>query len=163
MRSFVGTQHKRLGEAFNDLVADIFAQTPGYKVRRRVKKIGDQTLGNLGDIDVLVADEKRRRVLVVECKDLSLSRTPAELANEVADLLVGQKGQKSMVAKHQARIAWVRQHLPEVLTLLRVGVGKKWKCDSFMVVDQPLMAPLLHDCPVKVITVEQLRQDFLSL
>jgi hypothetical protein len=58
-----------------------------FLVQRRVKKVGHLRLDNLGDIDVLAADVSQNRVIVVETKDLSVARTPNELASEVTEFV----------------------------------------------------------------------------
>jgi len=60
MQSLIGELNDERGRAFNDSVADAFLGLPWAVVRKNVKKVGGMrlavTCGDLGDVDVLVAD-----------------------------------------------------------------------------------------------------------
>src|SRR5208282_6837760 len=83
------------GQAFNERVAGLFGS-------------------------IAVVNRRERAVLVVECKDMSISRTPYELASEIAEFLHGTAKKRSIIDKHQARVGWVRDHLTEVLQFFGV-------------------------------------------
>ncbi|MGD0305515.1 MAG: hypothetical protein ABSC71_11875, partial [Candidatus Acidiferrales bacterium] len=102
MQEFVSKRTNEVGSLFNDKVADFFAGLAGIAVERRVKKIGElrELQTHLGDIDVLVGDVNRGRILVVECKDLSVARTPYEMARELIEIFGGGNDAKSTVSKH---------------------------------------------------------------
>lgn len=150
------------GELFNDQVAALVARNPNLIVRPRVEKVGSLKIGGskqpLGDIDVLVADLQKRRVIMIECKDLALARTPREMANELEAFFEGKHGKKSTLEKHQRRVEWVRQHLHEVVTWLGGDSANEWMLESLIVVDQALFAPYLRRSPVRVVTIDQLKE-----
>lgn len=150
------------GELFNDQVAELLARNSSLIVRRRVEKIGPLKIGGskqtLGDIDILVADLQNRQMLVIECKDLALARTPREMANELETFFEGKHGKKSTIEKHQRRVEWVRQHLHEVVTWLGSDSTGEWTLESLIVVDQALFAPYLRRSPIRVVTIEQLKE-----
>jgi hypothetical protein len=90
---------QRTAEAreFNDSVAQLLNEHRDSLVRMRVTKFGrtriEKARGELiSDIDVLVADRRRRQLLLIETKDLAVARTPAELAHELRELYRGEKG-----------------------------------------------------------------------
>jgi hypothetical protein len=130
-----------------------------------VKKIGAnrELHHHLGDIDVLVCDPKHRRVLVVECKDLSLARTPFEMAHELAELFDGVNGKKSIVEKHQTRTEWVRAHISDVVTFLRGDPKRRWAVVPLIVVDEALVAPHLRQSPIPVLSLEELKRKWPRL
>ena len=71
-------------------------------MRKRVSKVpGATVLNNVGDLDVLVADPRRRRLEVIECKDLSNARTPHERKLEIEDLLGSERVENPIVVRHQ--------------------------------------------------------------
>jgi hypothetical protein len=88
MKALVSRHANREGEAFNDEVADRLSEKPGLVVHRRLKKIGigSGSIQPPGDIDVLAIDEERRRIYILECKNLAVARTPFELAAELRAL-----------------------------------------------------------------------------
>jgi hypothetical protein len=126
MRAFISQLRNKQGRDFNDSVADTMQDRLGFVVTRRVKKIGRLRLDNLGDIDVLAADVKTKRVIVVETKDLSVARTPSELVSEVTEFVHGYPGKRSVIAKHQDRVLWVKEHLPDVLSFLGIQTTTRW-------------------------------------
>jgi len=120
MKSLASELRHSQGEDFNNSVADWFSGQDALSVKPRVKRIGSnrKLQQHLGDIDVLVGDPKRRRVLVVECKDLSLARTPFEMAHELTELFDGANGKKSIIEKHEARTQWVKTNIRDVIKFL---------------------------------------------
>lgn len=65
-----------------------------------------------GDIDVLVwrADG---RIILIECKDLQLAKTPSETAKQLSKFRGGvdEKGRPDLLAKHLNRLLLAQQHL----------------------------------------------------
>lgn len=153
-----GQTATRGGENFQPHCREVVRTLVGDHVRERVKKVGHLHLAELGDIDVLALDKNRNRIIVIECKDLSVARTPHELANEVKELLHSGNDVRSEVAKHQDRVSWVKQHVSEVLAFFGIRSTKGWKVASLVVVDQPLMTAHLSTCPVTVLTVTELEK-----
>jgi hypothetical protein len=166
MVRLMGEFNRRRGDKFNDEVADVFAQDPRLIVRSRVKKVAHLRLrgdkGDLGDIDVLVVDKRRKRLLPMECKDLALARTPYEMSSEIVNLFRGSQGKKSIIELHQQRVQWVREHLLEVLEWLGVGTPKGWKIEPLIVVDRELFTPYLQESPIPIVPLEELKRAVLD-
>lgn len=164
MKLFMGTLQRESAEAFNDKVADLYEGLRSFVVRKRVKKIGGRRLEHvpghtLGDIDVLVADPRRRRLLAIETKDLEVARTPAELANELHQTFLVGQAHASAVDKHLARVAWLRQYLRETLEWLKLDASswRRWRVEPLLVVDRELMGPFLKQPPLTVLSYRELR------
>ena len=85
MKALISRLNSDAAEAFNDGVADTVEDKPDLIVNRRVKKAGRLrgADGPPGDIDVLAANRSRRRLFVIECKDLALARTPREMSQQL--------------------------------------------------------------------------------
>jgi hypothetical protein len=160
MRTYMGTMRHQEGEAFNDLVAEVFESRPGLIIRRRVKKIGplriERSRGEpLGDVDVLVVDPGSRRIQAVETKDFELARTPAELRRELAELL---QGGDSAASLHTERIEWLRSHVPAILDWLGIDdPANRWRVEGLIVTSRVLLGPHVADSPFEVSTLDQLR------
>lgn len=103
---------------------------------------------------MLVADQKRRHLLAVECKDLALARTPYEMAGEMRNLFRGTEKRASIVELHQHRVDWLRKHLPEVLGWLGI---RRWKVKPLIVVDRELFTPFLQSSPIPVVPLEEVK------
>lgn len=159
MKKFISSVTNRQGEHFNDQVAGLFAY-PELEVKKRVSKVPKTTgLKNIGDIDVLAADAKRKRLEVVECKDLSNARTPHELKLEIENLVGSERAANPIVRRHGERLKWVKQNLQSVLEWMGFGNAKGWKVDGYIVVDHPLMAPYFKKMPLRVISFSELESE----
>jgi hypothetical protein len=162
MVRLIGTFNRERGKRFNKKIADLYRLNQDLIVRAAVKKIGSLRLlddeGDLGDIDVLVADRKKKRLLIVECKDLAHARTPHEMFSELTNLFRGTEKKKPIVALHQRRAHWARQHVTEILESLDIRVTKGWKVLPMIVVDRELFTPYLESSPIPITPIETLRE-----
>lgn len=157
MLQLMGTILHKQGEVFNDQVADMLMQNLDLIVLRRVKKVGKLRVP--GDIDVLVADPKRRRLGIIECKDFVAAHTPYEMDSELKKFFQGDNGKKSAIKKVEERVAWVHEHVEEVLTWLQLdGTGKasRWRVEPLIVVSQELFTPYLRRSSIPVMSFDKL-------
>jgi hypothetical protein len=161
MRRFMGSLRSIEPELFNDEVASVFDANSDLTVRSRVKKIGKLRItrengDDIGDIDVLVADVRRRKLLAVETKDFETARTPAELSREIEKLLMGHKSANRL---HAERVSWLRDHVVEVLAWLAITTTtRKWSVDGLIVVSSSLMSPLLVRSHFPIVTLDEVRR-----
>lgn len=164
MKRYMSRMRIEESEAFNDQVADLFKQQEDLEVRTRVYKIGplriEETKGeSLGDVDVLVVNPVKHRIIAVETKDFELARTPFELSNELEKLFLGQG---SAAAHHQRRIHWLERHTAEVLDWLGIEKGRaKWRIDALIVVSRTLISPYIQRSTIRVMSLEELRKSRL--
>lgn len=161
MRQLIADFNIERGKKFNDRVAELFEQNPKLIVRRRVKKVNKHRLitpegDDLGDIDVLTVDARKKRVTAIECKDLAIARTPYEMGSEVKNLFRGHENHKPIVERHQRRVEWIRRHLDDVLMWLQVSRSGKWKVEGLIVVDQVLFTPYVYKSPIPVLSLDEL-------
>jgi hypothetical protein len=115
---------------------------------------------DLGDIDVMVIEPPNRRIVVIECKDLALARTPQELANHLEGL-AGRAGHESgsATARHARRVNWVRENLPSILAHFGIQDVETWDLRGMFVVDEPLFATQLRNIGTEVKSLESLRSN----
>ena len=149
------------GKNFEKQVADVLREVGYFFVKERVDRIGNYSLHNfngkdLGDIDVLAIDPDKHELLLVEAKNLEVARTPAELRNEVKQLVVGEK---SALRRLEERASWVRTHLEAILRFFNVSLSNKakWKVKSIIVVDQRLLSESLFRKNVSIVALKELR------
>jgi len=147
---------------FNDNVFNLFKQNSNLIVNKNIKKIGkthirDSKGLDLGDIDVLVINPKKRVIEVVECKDLALARTPNEMRTELENLFEGGR-HRSIVERHQRRVDWVRMHLKEILLWQKIGseFSERWKVKPLIVVDIELITPYIQKSKIDVMSFIEL-------
>lgn len=149
---------------FNNKVFNLFEQNPDLIVKKNIKKIGKKHIRDskgldLGDIDVLVANPKKRLLEVIECKSLALARTPNEMRNEIENLF-GDGKHRSIIERHQRRTTWVNMHLKEILLWLNIesALSKKWKVMPLIVTDIELMTPFLRKSKINIISILELEK-----
>lgn len=164
MKRLITDFNTERGESFNDRVAELFEQNPKLIVRRRVKKVNKKRLvtpkgEDLGDIDVLAVDARKKRLKVIECKDLAIARTPYEMGSEIRNLFRGHENHKPIVERHQRRVEWLRHHIDDVLAWLGLSHSGKWKVEGLIVVDQVLFTPYVYQSPIPVLSFDEVAND----
>lgn len=165
MRALAGQLNRERGETFNKDVALLFEKQPGLIVRRRSKKLGRKhirgKLGDLGDIDVMVIDRHCQQILVIECKDLAIARTPHELKAELDYVFKGSKTEKSTIEKHRARVNWVQDNLASILGTFNLAFTEHWKVEPLLIFDEAIFSSHIYPSPMKVLSYRQLAEEVL--
>jgi hypothetical protein len=161
----ISKNRNRVTGAFARSVADQCRRFQELLVKERYAKIGRRYLGapgsRLGDVDVLVAEKRKRKILLLEVKGLGAARTPFEMASEITELVHGSHGHPSMIEKHKRRLEWIQQNLAEVLADLDLDSLRPWTVEVLMVVDEELMSPHFVDTDVRILPFREL-QGFLE-
>lgn len=89
LSSYLGTLNGKNGEAFNEKIAEVILElggANGWKARANLTNgeiIGEKKDPAFGDVDVLAWNQAQERVLAIECKDLTMDRTPGEIAKRL--------------------------------------------------------------------------------
>lgn len=104
---WVGERNRFQGEAFNEKVAAQFIAN-GWSAKANVSDgqiLGRASDPSFGDVDVLAWSISDRRVLVIECKDLSFDKTLGEIARRLARYrgLTDTEGKRDDLKKHLDR------------------------------------------------------------
>jgi hypothetical protein len=166
MRSLLARFNREKGHVFTDSVRETFDAYQHLVTDTNLRKIGNVRIRDLnghdlGDIDVLVINPRRHRVLAVECKSLSIARTPAEMANELSTLFVAVD-KRPTVARHQRRADWIKRNLPLVLQHYGMSPKGKWRVEPVMVVDRELLTAHLVSLSMPVMSLRTLTRQFLQ-
>jgi hypothetical protein len=154
MKALMGTIRQGQNKAFEREVETLLVRSGFPVTGTGVKRICGQRLlssdgADLGDIDAIALDPATKIVIVAEAKDFELARTPAELANEAEQLLIGDK---SAASKLSRRAAWVQGHLALVLRHFSIAAETAgWRVRPVVVTSRPLLSPhvLSASVPVK--------------
>jgi len=163
LKQVIGRWREREAKAFEESVARIITEMTGVPAKVRLKKVGKcRLLGggqDLGDIDVLAVIPQRCVLLPIECKNLALARTPAEIQHQLEELVHGSSDESSTIEKHLARTQWVENNLDEILmqcfSIQRKG---RWKVKPILVSDSELHAPYIESIPFPVLSIETLKK-----
>ena len=162
LKQIIGRWRGREAKAFEESVARIITEMTGVPAKVRLRKVGKRRIivggQDLGDIDVLAVIPSMHVLLLIECKDLALARTPAEIQYQLNELVYGSSDKSSTIEKHLARTQWVENNLDEVL-MQCFGIQRKsrWKVKPVLVSDSELYAPHITNIPFPVWSIETLR------
>ena len=157
----VGSRRQREAEAFEELVGQLITERTKIPAKLRIRKVGKHKMvksgKDLGDVDVLGVIPSKRVILCIECKDLVLARTPAEVQHQMEELITGSTGKSSTVRKHQERVKWVQAHLDEVLRqCFDIERKGNWRVKPILVSDSELYAAYLNKIPFPAWSLETL-------
>jgi hypothetical protein len=171
MKQFMSKVRQQETAEFNERIARL-CRDQGMLVRTQVERVAGLLLTRnvkhaeaIGDIDVLAADAKRKRLYLLECKDLEGARTPAELKNEIRQTFAIGGSKRSKLEIHLERIDWIKQHLVETLAWLELqGKPEDWTIDGRMVTDIEVLAPhVLGNSPIPVMSGTSLAAELQRL
>jgi hypothetical protein len=145
------------GAGFNALIADLARSIPGSVVEVGVKKIGKFRVP--GDFDVLLAIPARRRLFALECKDIAPAVDVFAQADELKTLVTGDpsRGKRSFVDKQRERIEWLKAHLADALTHLKVASSGRWTVRGAIITSN-VVPMAFRKTAVPILSAEELRQ-----
>ncbi len=159
MRSWIGAAENRRGQEFNKEVA-AHLEKLGWKTRLEIKltEILNRKLDqDYGDVDVLAW--KAGRVLAIECKDLELAMTMAEIARQLHDFRgeLNVHGKPDRMKKHLVRLKLLNEHRAAVACF--VGEQASPSLEGLFVFSEVVpmyFAGVAANCGVRVLTKEEL-------
>jgi Predicted metal-binding protein related to the C-terminal domain of SecA len=164
MKSLIGTIINEKGKKFTQKVEQWFIDKTSCKVDHEIpikpgKKLNAEI--DLGDIDVLVIDEKSNRILLVECKDLNYGRNPQEIANEIERLIGDSKEDNSWTKKHIKRHEWVKANV-DILIRAYGLKNETFSVHSLFIVSNEIPAPYVRSMPLPFIPYSYLVREGLN-
>ena len=144
MRGYLGKLTDARGNSFNDVVADKLKGFATLIVDSKIKKINGKRIADpvgktLGDIDVLVIVPSKKKIVVVEVKDFSFAKTPYEMHQQYLSVFCDEGEKLCYVSKHKRRVAWVKQHVDDVIEKYNLNQGK-WKVTDALIVDEAIVS-----------------------
>lgn len=160
MATLIGHINNERGRIFNQLVVDMFLDMGIFRIFPNVKKINKNSIadknGNtLGDIDILIIDDKMHSIYVAEVKDFNLSRNPYEIQLEYKKMFVDDK-KKCFATKHKRRVEWVREHLEDLKLQYRLDNSAVWRVKSLFIVSEPLISNQIYGKDIEVVSKSEL-------
>lgn len=156
----VGKIANKRGDLFNNKVYEVLSSKKNYIVAKKVKKINKKRIskndGNdLGDIDILVIDNRKKVIIVCEVKDFSFAKSPYEIHLEYTKLFCDNGNKSCYVSKHKERVKWIENHIGDVIIDFRLKPGK-WKVKDVLIVSNEITSNLIYHKDQKIITYAEL-------
>lgn len=119
MKRWIDNEKARQSHAFVTEVADVMKKL-GYEVRIEIavtELINEKTPNiNYGDVDVLAWRKDQDEILAIECKDLKLTKTPNEIAeqlNHFSGQILGN-GKRDELRKHIDRCVFLNSKMSRI-------------------------------------------------
>lgn len=162
LKTLCGKITKAQGAAFNDLIVQMLQDMKTFKLYPNVKKINGKRIaddrGDLGDIDVLIIDEDKNKIIVTEIKNFRFSKNPREIKLEYDKMFVDNENKLCFATKHNKRKKWVEDNLNDVKTQYRLD-NRPWIVTSLFIVNQPLISSHIYKINIKCISIAELCVD----
>jgi hypothetical protein len=165
MQQWIGNQNKSSGELFTREIANKLSEYPRFIVDMNVIKIGSIRIGFpgpiLGDVDVLLIVPRKKKIILIECKDFAIARTPIEMKREIEGLVFGTEDKPSTVTKHQRRMNWITENINLVFDVFDLSPKGRWEVSSIIVVSNELISPYYHSSPMPIMSKLTFIEDFI--
>lgn len=126
MFKWIGRINAETGEAFNEKVAARFREI-GWQAQANLSDgqlFNRKKTQDFGDVDVLAWNEAVGRVLVIECKDLSMDKTIGEIAKRLEKYQgeTNEKGKKDDLKKHLVRCKTIEAEQDSVAAFVNMEI-----------------------------------------
>lgn len=136
----------------------------GYDVKASVKltQIFERPLDrNYGDIDILVWNENKGLVWIIECKNFSLRKTPGELAEQLSNFRGEvREGKRDLLRKHLDRVDLLRANHKPLCKFLGLSEIKAVKSVLLFPNPVPMQFSKIHCQGSDILLVEDLKEYF---
>ena len=118
MFRWIGSVNGDQGEAFNEQVSTEF-QSVGWNARANLSDgeiLNRRKNPAFGDVDVLAWDDAQKRILVVECKNLSFDKTIGEISRRLANYkgVLKANGKRDDLKKHLDRCEDIETNIAQL-------------------------------------------------
>jgi hypothetical protein len=154
-RKYAGRQGDLAGKAFENDVAERLRGL-GLKAwpRRKLSwALNEKVDDDLGDMDLLAVSPDRRRVWVIEAKNLRLCRTEAEVAARLSEyrgqMVRDSKGHEKpdQMLRHQRRIQYLRERRDRLCHRLELDVAPEVRGLLIFDTPQPMNSYMIERFP----------------
>lgn len=162
----VGRIANARGNDFNEMVADRLKAFQGLLIDSKVKKINGRSIEllkgqTLGDIDVLIINEKKKRIVVCEVKDFSVTKSPYEMYQEYLEVFCDKGDKLCYVSKHKRRVAWIKEHISDVISHYGLENGT-WSVGEVMIVNEIIVSNEYYHKHQKIVLFSDITEKLIK-
>ncbi|MFV1442131.1 hypothetical protein VXL47_05520 [Phaeobacter sp. JH20_30] len=153
-----------VGEEFNSIVAKKFVEI-GWEAKSNQSDgqiFNRQKSPTFGDVDVLAWNKAGKRLLIIECKDLSFDKTIGEVANRLSKYqgIIKRNGKPDDLKKHLNRCEEIEANLDKVGNYVGMEIAT---VERVLLLSQPtplIFAELADKHSVEVVTFTDIETRF---
>lgn len=143
--SFLAKGNNIKGKDFNDEIFEILNSNLKSHVYREVGIKPNSTLkhsADIGDLDILVIDESRKRIIAFECKNINIARTPYEMHQELMNFI---SGDKPWIPKVDKRNKWMKSNLASLKNLNGVIDYSDFEFEYMFLTNEAIPLPFIRE------------------
>lgn len=144
LKKLIGKISDKRGNQFNDAVVEKFKKIESLIVDSKVqkingKKIAGEDKNTLGDIDVLIINPRKKKIIVGEVKDFSFAKSPYEMQQQYIEVFCDTDKKLCYMSKHKRRVGWIKEHMDDVIDHYHLSKDN-WRVDDVLVLSEPIIS-----------------------
>lgn len=166
LNSLLGKIANYGGNHFNDAVANKLKTIDGLIVDSKVKKINririlDENNQDIGDIDVLIINIIKKKIIITEVKDFSFTKSPYEIHQEYLKVFCDQNDKLCYISKHKRRVEWMKKHLQDIIKHYHLD-SVNWKIDDLLIVNEDIVSNEYYHLKQKILLYTDISKDSIN-
>ena len=155
LRSLIGKIANKRGNTFNDDVKKKLDGISSIAVDSKVKKINGKRIASddnntLGDIDILIINHRKNRIIVCEVKDFSYTKNAYEMYQEYQSVFCDNGSKLCYISKHKRRVQWVKEHIDDVVKHYNLSKGK-WTVRDILITNEVIISNEIYHKNQKIL------------
>ena len=115
----------------------------------------------MGDIDVLVIVPSKKKIVVAEVKDFSFAKTPYEMHQQYLSVFCDNGDKRCYISKHKKRVAWIKEHIEDVVSKYNLDQGK-WKVFDALIVDESITSNEFYHQNQRILLYSELTEEIFK-
>ena len=144
LKSLIGKISNKRGNTFNDDVKQKLESIQAITVYSKVKKVNGKWItssdnNTLGDIDILIINNLKHRIIVGEVKDFSFTKSSYEMYQEYQKVFCDNGSNLCFVSKHKRRVQWIKEHINDVIKHYNLPKGN-WSVRDVFITNEVIVS-----------------------
>ena len=166
LKMLMSKMANKLGNDFNTAVAQRIESLGFSMVFTKVNKINHNKIESkpgyaLGDIDVLLINPQKHKIVVIEVKEFSFSKTPYEIHREYLKLFCDTDKEICYITKHKRRVQWIKEHISDLILHYGLDDGK-WEVSDALIVNQPIVCNDFYHRNQRILLYSELSSQIIN-
>jgi hypothetical protein len=148
-------------EDFEDKVDEVL-KSNGFKTKKRATSVGGLAVDEwVGEIDDLAWDQKNNKLVVVEAKNNTPSRSPIEIKTEM-DNYFGKDDEIGYFDKLEKKYNWIKNHPDQVRKEFTIPAGVKYGIEGVLISKSILASAELRKPKFKTLKLMDFADEYLG-